>query len=87
MVAGSFFHAKPLSLISVIPPVMIPPIAVMPTRMDVIDVTGRTPIITRWVVTVTVRVVSRTVIIARSIVDGTRNSDADVNPRLRLVCR
>jgi hypothetical protein len=83
-------HTKLLRIL-VIVPTMIPPITVVPARMDVIHVSGRTPVVTRWVVTVSVRVVSGTVVIARSIArsieDGTRNSDVDVDPRLRLVWR
>jgi hypothetical protein len=62
----------------------MPPVTVAPTRMVVINVSRRTPVITGWVITRAV-VIVRAIVIARTIVDRTRNSDADVNTCLRLV--
>jgi hypothetical protein len=55
--------------------------------MIVIEVSRWPPVITGGVVVTRAVVIARAIVIARTIVDRNRNSDADVDSSLRLVCR
>jgi hypothetical protein len=68
----------------------MPPVAVAPIRMMIVDISGRAPIIARGIITVVARgiVIIRTIIVSRTVINWAGNPDADVNSsRLRFTRR
>jgi hypothetical protein len=69
----------------IVTPMAMPPVSVVPTRMVVINIARRTPVVLRGIVItrpITIIIIRP---VCRPVIDRTRNSYADVYPRLRLI--